>query len=95
MIKFETFSAPYALGHTTAIVLDAGDGVSHTMLIHGLCALPYAIGCLDLAERDLTNYIELFSMIIMLVSTADKSVEMDRTHVRGSDKCDETRAAAP
>merc|ERR1719235_53399 len=68
-IMFEKFSCPamyisiqavlslYASGQTTGCVVDSGDGVTHIVPIFEGFSLPHAVNRLDLAGRDMTEYL--------------------------------------
>jgi centractin len=70
-IFFETFNVPalyvqvqailslYASGRTTGVVLDSGDGVTNAVPVYEGFILPHAVTRIDVAGRDITEYLQL------------------------------------
>jgi actin-related protein len=90
-IMFEVFNTPgiyigiqavlslYSAGKTTGIVMDAGDGVTHFVPIFEGYAFPHAIMRINLAGRDLTDYLLkiLSERGLHLTSSAEREIVKD------------------
>jgi len=68
-IMFETFNTPavyvalqpllslYASGRTCGLVVESGEGITHTLAIYEGYSLPHATKKLELSGRDMTDYL--------------------------------------
>ena len=90
-IMFESFNVPglyiaiqavlslYSYGKFTGIVCDSGDGVTHFVPIFDGYALPHSILRMDLAGRDITDYlINLLNEVgVSLTTSAEREIAKD------------------
>lgn len=90
-IMFEVFNTPgiyigiqavlslYSAGKTTGIVMDSGDGVTHFVPIFEGYAFPHAILRINLAGRDLTDYLLkiLSERGLHLTTSAEREIVKD------------------
>lgn len=88
-LLFETFNVPavyvsiqavlslYASGRTTGCVLDSGDGCSHAVPVYDGYTLPSAIRRIDLAGRDISEFLQTLirkSTGVSLLSSSEREI---------------------
>ena len=90
-IMFETFEVPncyvaiqavmslYAAGRTTGLVVDSGDGVTHTVPVFEGFSIPHAIEKMEIAGRVITDYAQtlLIGYGHSFTSTAEMEIVKD------------------
>lgn len=65
----------YAQGLVTGLVVDSGDGVTHVVPVYEGYCIPECVGRLDLAGRDITNY--LIKLLLLRGYVFNRTADFD------------------
>ena len=97
-IAIQAVMSLYATGRSTGLVVDSGDGVSHTVPVFEGFSLPHAIQKMEIAGRVLTDYAQ--KLLLEVGESFTSSAEMEIVKHIKEDLCyvaqhyDEERAQA-
>ncbi|CAD7951539.1 unnamed protein product [Amoebophrya sp. A120] len=75
-IVIQAVMSLYSMGRTTGVVVDSGDGVTHIVPIFEGYSFPHAVQRLDLAGRDLTEWLQtlMTKRGFSFVSSSEKDI---------------------
>ncbi|XP_069073027.1 actin-1-like [Pleurodeles waltl] len=78
-VAMQAMLALYASGHTTGVVLDSGDGVTHSVAVFDGHSLTHSVSRLDFAGRDVTMYLSrlLMESGFSFQSSSDREIVRD------------------
>ncbi|SCU95968.1 LANO_0E12024g1_1 [Lachancea nothofagi CBS 11611] len=76
-VSIQAVLALYAGGRTTGCVIDCGDGVCHSVPVYDGFTLPSAVRRIDVAGRDITEFLQLLlrkSAGVTLLSSSEREI---------------------